>query len=221
MKLSSTDCCPVSTPVPWLPLELFCEFWLWSKQLDSPIDDCENCWLRSDSSSSSSSTFGAVKCCHFLLVLASLSYLIVLASDDIYHVQVDSFAFPIYYVLVESFNLKLYRPSFRVQVLWRIHSIILTLNKACEDWVTLYLDVFATQPFALGTVWSVWSGQTRRCLFLGRLWVYERSDCCSRTVWEPRMLEISDKSVHPHQWKPWCFAEVVNKVRAGAMATNF
>ena len=46
------------------------------------------------------SHFGAVKCCHFLLVLASLSYLIVLASDDIYHVQVDSFAFPIYYVLV-------------------------------------------------------------------------------------------------------------------------
>ena len=23
------------------------------------------------------------------------------------------------------------------------------------------------------------------------LWVYERSDCCSRTVWDPRMLEIS------------------------------
>ena len=41
------------------------------------------------------------------------------------------------------------------------------------------------------TVWSVLSCQTRRCLFLGRLWVYEGSDCCSRTVWEPRSLEIS------------------------------
>ena len=32
------------------------------------------------------------------------------------------------------------------------------------------------------TVWSVWSGQTRRSLFLGYLRVYTRSDCCSGTV---------------------------------------
>ena len=32
------------------------------------------------------------------------------------------------------------------------------------------------------TVWSVYSGQTRRTLFLGRVWVYERPDCCSRTL---------------------------------------
>ena len=25
----------------------------------------------------------------------------------------------------------------------------------------------------------------------------------------------SDKSDHPHQWKPWCFVEVVNKVQSG------
>ena len=41
------------------------------------------------------------------------------------------------------------------------------------------------------TVWCVLSCQTRRCLFLGRLRVYTRSDCCSGTVWEPRTLEIS------------------------------
>ena len=44
---------------------------------------------------------------------------------------------------------------------------------------------------SVDTVWSVWSGQTRRCLFLGCLWVYKRSDCCSGTIREPRMLEMS------------------------------
>ena len=34
----------------------------------------------------------------------------------------------------------------------------------------------------LHTVWCVQSGQTRRSLFLGRLRVYTRSDCCSGTV---------------------------------------
>ena len=41
------------------------------------------------------------------------------------------------------------------------------------------------------TVWCVKSGQTRRSLFLGRLRVYTRSDCCSRTVWHPGTLDFS------------------------------
>ena len=55
----------------------------------------------------------------------------------------------------------------------------------------LYFIWIVFDLYLICTVWSVWSGQTRRSLFLGRLWVYERSDCCSRTVWDPRMLEIS------------------------------
>ena len=33
--------------------------------------------------------------------------------------------------------------------------------------------------------------------------------------------EIHLKNMNPHQWIPWCFAEVVNKVGAVAMPTNF
>jgi len=44
-------------------------------------------------------------------------------------------------------------------------------------------------------VWFVLSGQTRRSLFLGRLWVYQRSDCCSRTIWAPRMLDKIGNSI--------------------------
>ena len=35
------------------------------------------------------------------------------------------------------------------------------------------------------------------------------------------LVNKSDKSDHPHQREPWCFVEVVNKVGAEAMPTNF
>ena len=37
----------------------------------------------------------------------------------------------------------------------------------------------------------VQSGQTRRCLFHRRLWVSQRSDCCSRTIWAPKILRTT------------------------------
>ena len=38
---------------------------------------------------------------------------------------------------------------------------------------------------------------------------------------EQILVNKSDKSDHPHQREPWCFVEVVNKVGAEAMPTNF
>ena len=40
-------------------------------------------------------------------------------------------------------------------------------------------------------------------------------------VREQILVTKSDKSDHPHQREPWCFVEVVNKVGAEAMPTNF
>ena len=51
------------------------------------------------------------------------------------------------------------------------------------------------------TVGSVQSCHTRRSLFLGRLWVKIDSDQCSRTVWDPRMLQ--DASLFPLTY--FCF----------------
>ena len=38
---------------------------------------------------------------------------------------------------------------------------------------------------------------------------------------EQILVNKSDKSDHPHQWEPWCFVEVVNKVGAETMPTHF
>ena len=40
------------------------------------------------------------------------------------------------------------------------------------------------------TVWCIWWCQNWRRLFIGRYWIYSRSDCCSRTMWGHRMLEL-------------------------------
>ena len=42
--------------------------------------------------------------------------------------------------------------------------------------------------------------------------------CPQVFVREQILVNKSDKSDHPHQREPWCFAEVVNKVGAEAMA---
>ena len=41
-------------------------------------------------------------------------------------------------------------------------------------------------------------------------------------VKEQILVNKSDKSHHPHQWKPWCFAEIVNEVQfsTSKMAKN-
>ena len=40
-------------------------------------------------------------------------------------------------------------------------------------------------------------------------------------VKEQILVNKSDKSDHPHQWKPWCLAEVVNEVKAGTTPNFF
>ena len=46
------------------------------------------------------------------------------------------------------------------------------------------------------TVWCILSCQNWRSLFLGRYWIYSRSDCCSRTVWGHRMLDFNGSFHH-------------------------
>ena len=45
--------------------------------------------------------------------------------------------------------------------------------------------------------------------------LYENQECSLTQI----LVNKSDKSDHPHQREPWCFAEVVNKVGAAAMPT--
>ena len=54
-------------------------------------------------------------------------------------------------------------------------------------------------------------------LFLGCLWVYERSDCCSRTVWESRMLVISWRQLFEEEPKknPFYLCSVSNGLASG------
>ena len=71
-------------------------------------------------------------------------------------------------------------------------------NSALPRWTWIWAES-QTFTFFVGifpsAVWFVLSGQTRRSLFLGRLWVYQRSDCCSRTIWAPRMLDKIGNSI--------------------------
>ena len=73
-----------------------------------------------------------------------------------------------------------------------------TLTKRAIHLSTRGVSVFVTVDL-------LWSGQSVRSFFL----------CDTEQI----LVNTSDKSDHPHQREPWCFAEVVNKVGAEAMPT--
>ena len=69
------------------------------------------------------------------------------------------------------------------------------LHIVIETWHSCILGCWhmkVTLPVPSFNIWiKTITGLTKHegAIFLGRLWVYQRSDCCSRTVWAPRMLE--------------------------------
>ena len=70
----------------------------------------------------------------------------------------------------------------------------------------------STSTYLYSLVGLVWPNTEE---LIARLWVYERSDCCSGTIWEPRMLEISCHcsssffvyNFNNTHWLPWCWLQ--------------
>ena len=84
-----------------------------------------------------------------------------------------------------------------------------------EIWGKLDL-IFTFSGMQVTTIGITFCPPFFSCLALIKNFGPSRSSICSVSQ---ILVNKSDKSDHPHQREPWCFAEVVNKVGAAAMPT--